>query len=186
MSRSRVTGTALLVGATSTVLVTAGATNALAAGPVSAPLSVADCTAAVLEVDEVGRRTVDGTTHIDFEIVKLPPRTPYDDEACVMYGDLAAMYWGDSEGNPIGAPGVRDGAGGDPFALFPGEAARLTVAKPDPDGRDPGECDPVEVAGVHLFFRNDEGAEYVPTRGADRICVDPAAGDSRFSPLTRP
>ncbi|MDA0563818.1 DUF4232 domain-containing protein [Streptomonospora sp. S1-112] len=147
-------------------------------------LSVRDCTAVDLEVAETAREGAAGTVYVEFELTKREPLSPWDDEACVMYPAVADMYWGDSEGNPIGAHAVREGQGGDVFALYPGDTAVVTVARPNPDAYAPEDCRPTEVAGAHLFFQNDEGAEYAPTGGADRVCANPDLGASTISAVT--
>ncbi|MFC3520200.1 DUF4232 domain-containing protein [Streptomonospora nanhaiensis] len=147
-------------------------------------LSVRDCTAVDLEVAETGREAAAGTVYIEFELTKRDPLSPWDDEACTMYPSVADMYWGDSEGNPIGAHAIREGQGGSVFALFPGDTATVTVARPNPDDYDPAECRPTQVDGAALFFQNDEGAEYVPTGGLDRVCANPDLGASTVSAIT--
>ncbi|WP_233515024.1 DUF4232 domain-containing protein [Marinitenerispora sediminis] len=176
---------ALAVGAVAASALAMGAPAALADSTSEfGTMSVADCTAADLEVTEQSRQGAAGTVYVDLLIEKLPPRTPYSDEACVMYGELAQVYWGDSEGHRIGASAEQDSVTTGPFALFPGDQAVVTIARPNPENYDPVECQPTEVAGAHLFFLNDEGAQYVPTDGRDRVCANPELGASRVSAIT--
>ncbi|WP_435113393.1 DUF4232 domain-containing protein [Nocardiopsis synnemataformans] len=147
-------------------------------------MSVRDCTAADFEVTETAREGAAGTVHIEFELVKQEPLNPQDDVACTMYPSVENMYWGDSEGNRIGADAETGGQGGDVFALYPGDAATVTVSRPNPEVHDPEECGPTEVAGAHLFLQNDEGAAYVPTDGNDRVCANPDMGASTVSEIT--
>ncbi|WP_073380112.1 hypothetical protein [Nocardiopsis flavescens] len=166
------------------LLLASGPAVAEDAGSGAGAMSVRDCTAVDFEVAETAREGAAGTVHIEFELVKQPPLDPQDDVACTMYPSLANMYWGDSEGNPIGAEAAIEGEGGSVFALYPGDAATLTVSRPNPEVFDPEECEPTEVAGAHLFFQNDEGAEYVPTDGRDRVCANPDLGASTVSEIT--
>ncbi|APC38118.1 hypothetical protein HGB46_12385 [Nocardiopsis dassonvillei] len=147
-------------------------------------MSVRDCTAADFEISETAREGAAGTVHVEFELVKQEPLDPQDDVACTMYPSAANMYWGDSEGNRIGADAQVEGQGGGVFALYPGDAATVTVSRPNPEVYDPEECSPTEVAGAHLFLQNDEGAAYVPTGGNDRVCANPDMGASTVSEIT--
>lgn len=147
-------------------------------------MSVRDCTAADFEVAETAREGAAGTVHIEFELVKQEPLSPEDDVACTMYPSLANMYWGDSEGERVGAEAETEGQDGSVFALYPGDAAAVTVSRPNPEVYDPEECDPTEVAGAHLFLQNDEGSAYVPTDGNDRVCANPDTGASTVSEIT--
>ncbi len=147
-------------------------------------MSVRDCTAADFEVAETAREGAAGTVHIEFELVKQEPLSPEDDVACTMYPSLANMYWGQPDGNLIGAEAETEGQDGSVFALYPGDAAAVTVSRPNPEVYDPEECNPTEVAGAHLFLQNDEGSAYVPTDGNDRVCVNPDLGASTVSEIT--
>ncbi|WP_082166904.1 hypothetical protein [Nocardiopsis sp. RV163] len=147
-------------------------------------MSVRDCTAADFEVAETAREGAAGTVHIEFELVKQEPLSPEDDVACTMYPSVADMYWGEPDGSLIGADAQVQGQDGDVFALYPGEAAKVTVSRPNPEVYDPEECNPLQASGAHLFLRNDEGSAYVPTGGNDRVCVNPDMGASTVSEIT--
>ncbi|MFC7328907.1 DUF4232 domain-containing protein [Marinactinospora rubrisoli] len=147
-------------------------------------MSVADCTAADVRVVELNREGAAGNVYIDLLIVKLPPQNPYADEACVMYGELAQMYWGDDQGDRIGGTAEQDGDAVTPFGLFPGDEARVTITRPNPENFNAAECEPTEVGGAYLSFVNDDETVYVPTDGRDRVCANPDLGAPRISAIT--
>jgi hypothetical protein len=185
MSRSfRVSAArAAVLGAAAVPALVLGGPAALAGDAAEAGVrSVADCTSLDLEVTETDRGAAAGTTYVEFTFTKKPPRSPWADEACVMYGDLVDMYWGDQEGHEIGAHAVRDGEGGDPFALFPGDTAKVTVATPNVGNFDPEECRPTEVMAANFFLKNDYGVAWVLTD--DVVCANPEVGGPRVSPVT--
>ncbi|MFC4563113.1 DUF4232 domain-containing protein [Nocardiopsis mangrovi] len=132
--------------------------------------SVRDCVSTDF-ITEMSREGAAGNVYIEVTFEKLPPASPYDDEACTMYGALDRMYWGDDEGERIGGFAQQEGDADSVFSLSPGEEAVMTITRPNTENYDEWECEPTEVGSAYLQFMNEGEPFSYSTDGQDSVCA---------------